>query len=248
MPTMHTGNTGPDFRRATTSPNAVGVARPPGPPYSNSVLTTQHPPARKSRQSLVFGAITALFALLLAAGIGLLILDGQNQQAQIQPTETTAGGAAGTGGSGPSGTATAALGVASRTDNCPAATVTGAGAACVAEPECWGGMTSIAGNVTARTVPCAKPHYWETFAIARLPDAVTTNDQETVAKDPTVARVCKMAILLKSRTVKAKAITADKWRVWVMPPSEARFASGVRTYRCIGNVLGPERTGTDFGV
>ncbi len=246
MPTLAGANAGPDPRWASTAPGAVGVARPPGAPYANSGLITQIPPARKSRQSVVFGVITALFALLLVAGIGMLILENKDQQGQTQPTGTSAAGAAGTGGSDPSGTATAALGVATRTDDCPAATVTGA--ACVAEPECWGGVNSRAGDVTARTVPCAKPHYWETFAIARLPDAVTTYDQETVSKDPTVARLCKKAILLKSRTGAAKAITADKWQVSVMPPSEARFVSGVRTYRCIGNIPGPERTSTDFGV
>lgn len=241
-----------DPRQAMTSPNAVAAAHPGSPAKVSVGLTTQFSRPRRSRQSVLFGVIATLFALLLVAGIALLIFEGQNTGLQTGLTGTATADPTGTADAKPTGTATgnrtgtADLGVPVRTANCAAATVIGANGACVAEPECWGGTVSIAGDVTARTIPCTQPHYWETFALARLPAAVTTSDEDTVAANPTVARLCRMAVLLRARSAAAKRITADKWRISVLPPSAATYAAGGRTYRCIGTVTGTERAGSYF--
>jgi hypothetical protein len=67
-----------------------------------------------------------------------------------------------------------------------------------------------------------------------------------LSKHPTVERVCALSVLLKSRYGTAKAVTADRWQVAVLPPSPEQFALGVRVYRCVGSVLGKESPGTYF--
>jgi serine/threonine protein kinase len=229
-------------------PGPVAVTRPAS-PYRPTTMTTQPPagppPVGRSRHSLVFGAVAVTFALLLAAGLAVLLSgngdSGSGASAAGQPS--TAAPASGPGASGGALDAdAAALGVAVRTTNCPATEVAGAGAVCVAKPECWAGVNSIAGDLSARPVPCTQAHYWETFAIARLPDAVTASDETTVMRDPIVRRVCAPAVLRGSRSAAAKTITG--WKVQVLPPNAAAFSSGVRVYRCLGS--SGERAGSAF--
>ncbi|MEZ0070691.1 protein kinase domain-containing protein [Planotetraspora sp. GP83] len=250
----------PDVRRAMTEPNALagpGHPAPPGrlaapaPPgglgNARSGPTTR--PAGGSRHSLGFAAVAAVFALLLTAGIVVIARgDGSPQSTpSAEPTGTAPGRTARTAAPGVT-SAAGRLGVPVRTDGCPAASVAGAGAACVAKPECWAGTVSTAGDVTARPLPCAGEHVWETFAIAPLPKDVTTSDEYTVSRHPAVAGLCTMAVLLKSRTGAARAVSADRWDVTVLPPSAARFAAGVRTYRCLGHVAGKDTVGSAFGA
>jgi hypothetical protein len=94
------------------------------------------------------------------------------------------------------------------------------------------------GAVTDRGLPCTRPHYWETFAIAILPADARTFDQPTLEKNPAVNAVCSVRVLLASRRGRALRIPLSAWRVDVLPPSEAAFYSGARTYRCVANVVG----------
>lgn len=57
----------------------------------------------------------------------------------------------------------------------------------------------ITGDVTAASLPCPGPHDWETFAIAILPTAVQTHDQNIVQAGASVRAVCSMPVLLTSR-------------------------------------------------
>jgi protein kinase-like protein len=145
-------------------------------------------------------------------------------------------GAARTQGSGTRGGTPNVFGVPTVTAGCPAASVRVAGARCPARPECWAGMVETSGAVTDRSLPCTRPHYWETFAIAILPADARTFDQPTLERNPTVSAVCSMRILLASRRGRALRIPVSAWRVDVLPPTEAAFDSGTRTYRCVANV------------
>jgi hypothetical protein len=86
-------------------------------------------------------------------------------------------------------------------------------------------------------VPCTRSHYWETFAIAILPADARTFEQPTLEKNPTVDAVCSMRVLLASRRGRALRIPVSAWRVDVLPPSQAAFYSGTRTYRCVANLI-----------
>jgi hypothetical protein len=162
----------------------------------------------------------------------------------------TSQGAAGTG---PSATASAAAstasvyGIATTSAGCPAAAVRGAVARCPAEPECFNGLVFVAGSGTASPLPCDKPHYYETFAIAILPAGVQTFDQPVVAADPTVRRVCSQAVMLASRQGRARLLPGPDWEIQVLPPSESAFDSGARAYRCVANEIGHQPSVPQFG-
>ncbi|MFI7639911.1 hypothetical protein [Nonomuraea sp. NPDC049400] len=132
------------------------------------------------------------------------------------------------------------------TENCPAAKVRGADAACVRESECWGGLVIIVGDTKARRLGCEERHSWETFAVAPIPSDADTYVQQDLAKHPTVKRVCSRAILLASRVGTARRFGSARWQADVMPPSQAQFEQGVRFYRCIGSLTGQEPRGSSF--
>ena len=131
-----------------------------------------------------------------------------------------------------------AFGITTVRAGCPAASVRLAEARCSASPECWAGLVEISGVVSAQALPCDQPHYWETFAIAIMPADARTFDQPTLAENPAVRAVCSLPVLLASRRVSARRIPADSWQIEVLPPTEAAFDSGTRTYRCVADVMG----------
>jgi len=134
------------------------------------------------------------------------------------------------------------------TTGCPAASVPGAGARCPRDPECWAGPVVVAGSASARRLPCTRPHVWQTFAIAMLPAGVRTFDYPTVAANPTVRAVCSMPVLLASRRGTALGVPAGSWQITVLPPDEAAFAAGARTYRCLAHQSGgAEPSTSQFG-
>jgi hypothetical protein len=222
----HPLSTGPGLLGEAGRPHTVPAGRPSG----------------GSRQATVFAAVAAVFALLLAAGIGVLIFDppGTPPPAAGRPPGPPPGQP---GGRPPN------YEVPVTSTGCPASAVQGVvGAACVVTPECWYGLTSVSGDATARPKPCDSPHSWETFAIAPMPLDLTTSDQDTVARHPAVAGLCTMALLLRSRSGAAAKLTPDRWEIAVLPPNNARFAAGSRVYRCVGHVTGKETKGSAFAV
>jgi hypothetical protein len=105
-----------------------------------------------------------------------------------------------------------------------------------------------AGSASARSLPCASPHIWQTFAIAILPAGVRTFDQDTVAANSTVRAVCSMRVLLASRRGAARQLPAGSWQITVLPPDEAAFDSGARAYRCLAaRSSGAESSTSQFG-
>ncbi|ETK37526.1 hypothetical protein MPTA5024_03430, partial [Microbispora sp. ATCC PTA-5024] len=233
-----------DLRRATTGPGVAATTQ--GRRLADGPTVR---PAGLSRQSLVFAAVAAVFALLLTAGVAIMIMERPGgtdvPTATTTPREDATRGATREGTQTP-GRAAAVLDVPATTRGCAAARVAGAGAACVVTPECWAGLVSISGDVTARPLPCTGKHAWETFAVAPLPAGLSSSDQDTVSRHPTVAGLCTISTLLSSRRGRAATVTADRWEVAVLPPSAARFAAGDRTYRCIGRVTGSDRSGAVF--
>ncbi|GAA4591407.1 hypothetical protein GCM10023194_50670 [Planotetraspora phitsanulokensis] len=232
--------TGPDADRPSADP------QPTGPDLLSEASRPHTVPSGLlsggSRQSTIFAAVAAVFALLLAAGVGVLLLDRP-------PPPPQAGGQPGPPPGQPGGPPPPNYEVPVTYDGCPASSVPGVmGAACVVKPECWHGLTSTAGDVTARAASCDGPHSWETYAIAPLPLELSTSDQETVARHPAVASLCTLDTLLKSRHGAAAKLTPDRWEVDVLPPSAARFAAGSRVFRCVGHVTGKETTGSAFAV
>ena len=139
-----------------------------------------------------------------------------------------------------------AFGVATVRIGCPAASLHLAAARCPAYPECFAGLVEISGVVSAAPLPCSEPHYWETFAIAIMPAGARTFDQPTLAENPTVKAVCSMRVLLASRRITAQRIPVSSWQIEVLPPTEAAFDSGTRTFRCVANVVGTQPATSQF--
>ncbi|MEU8382885.1 serine/threonine-protein kinase [Streptosporangium sp. NPDC048865] len=241
-PAVRGGPGGEPARSHLTSPGLKGLSSTQSP-----ATAPAHPGPSNIR---VFVAVAAAFAILLLAGVGLMYIETRDQSppaGQQQGTRSLQGG--GGGGEAPETGASAAGGVpevATVTAACPAATVEGAGAACVAEPECWGGLVVIAGDATAKRIGCEESHSWETFAIAPLPRDSLTYDQAALEKHPAVRKVCTARIMLASRYGDARGIGRSKWQSTVLPPSKEQFEGGARSYRCLGGVLGSEAPGTLF--
>ena len=139
-----------------------------------------------------------------------------------------------------------AFGIATVQAGCPAASVPSAHARCPASPECWAGLVEISGVVSAETLPCDQAHYWETFAIAIMPAGAQTVDEPTLAENPTVRAVCSLPVLLDSRRADARRIPASSWQIEVLPPTEAAYNSGARTYRCVADVTGSQASTSQF--
>ena len=63
-----------------------------------------------------------------------------------------------------------------------------------------------------------------------------------------VSAVCSMPVLLASRRGAARQIPQGSWEIAVLPPDEAAFTSGTRTYRCLAHQAGPTSPSTSqFG-
>ncbi|WP_344921175.1 serine/threonine-protein kinase [Streptosporangium oxazolinicum] len=229
-------------RSHLTSPGVKGLSGTQSPSVAPA-----HPASSNVR---VFVAVAAAFAILLLAGVGLMYVEGRDQAPPTGQRALQSGGSGETGGSAAPEADTSSAREVSEvptvTTACPATAVAGAGAACVAEAECWGGLVAIAGDTTAKRIGCEESHSWETYAIAPLPRDSLTYDLAALEMHPTVKKVCSAQIMLSSRYGDARGISRTRWRSTVLPPSKEQFQGGARTYRCLGGVLGSEDPGTLF--
>jgi serine/threonine protein kinase len=196
--------------------------------------------ARQRRPSLALAAVGG--GVAVAAVAALLVV----------PRLLAPGGGAGHGLAGAStpGTSLPAVGVfgvATTTEHCPAASVAGAGAACVKTPECWAGVNDFNGVVSAAPVPCGQPHTWQTFAIAMMPSDSATFDVNIVQANPTVQALCSAKVLLASRTGAALQVPQGEWSIQVMPPDETAYDTGVHTVRCLAGHGLDELKTSQFG-
>ncbi|WP_327587809.1 hypothetical protein OHA25_13060 [Nonomuraea sp. NBC_00507] len=109
-------------------------------------------------------SITAALSLVIVVGAGAIvytqIIQQPETQQQAEPDSTA------TAKKPTQEAAKVLTGLDTYTENCAAAKVSGAGAACVRESECWGGLMIISGDTKARRFGCEETHSWETFAVA----------------------------------------------------------------------------------
>jgi serine/threonine protein kinase len=210
-------------------PQAPGPSQPPA-------------PRRAALAAAVGGAITAVAIAAVLIGLRLLAPSGP-AHAGAANTGSTRTGSTRTGPGGAIG----AFGIATTISHCPAAHVAGAGARCPASPECWAGLDENEGVVTENALPCNGTHTWQTFAIGIMPSDVSSFNANIVQANPTVRAVCSYRIMLRSRVGRARLIPRSRWMIQVVPPDEAAYDSGVRTYRCLASLgLDGSRT-SQFG-
>ena len=70
------------------------------------------------------------------------------------------------------------------------------GVYCPAVPMCWGGLVIISGEAhVPRRIDCAKPHYWETFAVGHLPPDAVRAPQDELMDRADIAGVCAESVL-----------------------------------------------------
>jgi hypothetical protein len=81
-----------------------------------------------------------------------------------------------------------------------------------------------------------------------MPSSVASFDVNTVQANPTVSAVCSYAVLLSSRLGSATKIPRSQWNIQVVPPDEAAFDTGVRTYRCLASLGYGESQASQFGA
>jgi len=73
-----------------------------------------------------------------------------------------------------------------------------------------------------------------------------TFDWSALQANPTVSKLCSKAVLLRSRQTRARRLPASVWEAEVLPPSEAAFDTGTRTYRCVGGEYGSQLSASQF--
>ena len=225
----------------------------PGPSAGHAV---GHPsPARRRPTARLIGLAAVLVVIAAAVVIAVRLFPHHAATAAASGTtspesqNTSQGTGQGTGqntGQGTGPASVGAFGIATVQAGCPAAAVRQAEARCPASPECWAGLVEISGVVSAETLPCDQAHYWETFAIAIMPAGARTFDQPTLAENPTVRAVCSLRVLLASRRAAARRIPVSYWQIEVLPPTEAAYDSGTRTYRCVADVTGAQPNTSEF--
>jgi hypothetical protein len=240
-PSRHTGEPPSRHARGAHSRHSGQATAPPAYP-AGSQGDTRPPASRGASKALI--SIVAALALVVAGGVGVMVYTYVTRTPDTrQATPGASGSPGGTSSSPvakPSREAKVFAGLDTYTEGCAAAKVRGAGAACVRDAECWGGLVIIAGDTKARRSGCEETHSWETFAVGPIPSDADTYVQQDLAKHPTVKKVCSRAALLASRVGAARSIGAARWTADVMPPSQAQYDDGVRFYRCVGTLTGQE--------
>jgi serine/threonine protein kinase len=187
--------------------------------------------------------------LVLVGAAGLIVGDRLLAPAGTPARTGATGSASGAAGTtGATGNTIDTFGVATTTTNCPAASVAGAGARCTASPECWDGLDENEGVITASSLPCTGQHTWQTFAIGIMPTSASSFNVNIVQANPTVSAVCSYPVLLSSLVGKARLIPRSQWSIQVVPPDEATFDSGIRTYRCLAALGYGESRTSQFGA
>jgi len=203
-----------------------------GPPAAPGYAPPTAPPRKGNKVALWLGA--ALAAVLVLAGVWYFALrdtdgTGGNRLAgdTINPTTTTS----------PTKSPTDVYGVRTVTENCPAAQIKDAQAACVEKAECWSGMVVINGEIESiRRLPCDQGHAYETYAIALVPGDVADPYTDVLAAHPIVRKVCSMDTLLASRYGDALQYGAERWQSEILPPSSDDKSTELGVYRCVATI------------
>ena len=245
----------PDRGPAYTAPPRPPTEPPTGPPPARSrSLAGTTPPGhggnlvtqrRRWHRAALAAAVGGGLVLVGAAGliVGDRLLAPPGTPAR---TGATGNATATTSATSTPGNAIDTFGIATTTAHCPAAAV--AGARCAASPECWDGLVEEEGIITTPSpLPCTGQHTWQTFAIGIMPSSAASFNVNIVQANPTVGAVCSYAVLLSSRVGNARKIPQGQWSIQVVPPDEAAFDTGVRTYRCLASLGYGESQTSQFG-
>jgi serine/threonine protein kinase len=195
---------------------------------------------RRWRRAALAAAVGG--GLVLVGAAGLIV--GDRLLAPAGPPARTGATGNATGATGATANATGAtgnaidtFGIATTTTHCPAAAVADSAARCPASPECWEGLVEDNGIITTPSpLPCTGQHTWQTFAIGIMPSSAASFNVNIVQANPAVGAVCSYAVLLSSRIGDARKIPQSQWSIQVVPPDEAAFDTGVRTYRCLASL------------
>jgi hypothetical protein len=113
---------------------------------------------------------------------------------------------------------------------------------CPPRPQCWGGLVYRSGVVSVpRSIDCARPHYWETFAVAPLdPAAAALLQEELMARRPEVAAVCSAEVLAD------RSVDADATRGWKREPLPVPTGPGAWLLYCLSGPESGESSGPRF--
>ncbi len=102
---------------------------------------------------------------------------------------------------------------------------------------CWGGITNITGQITARSANCDTAHNWETYASGLLAADIATPYEEDVLADPTVAATCGKEALQAYLGDDPRYRNAT-FRTEVIPPDQIAFTRGARGFSCVASLHG----------
>jgi Protein kinase domain len=236
---------GRDMSAPWSVPSLAGTTAPG---HGANAVTQRRRWRRAALAAAVGGGLVLVGAAGLIVGDRLLAPAGTPARTGATGNATGATTATGTtGATGATGNAIDTFDVATTNAQCPAASVAGAGARCTASPECWNGLLEEEGVVTASPLPCTGQHTWQTFAIGIMPSSAASFNVNTVQANSTVGAVCSYAVLLSSRAGAARKIPQSQWTIQVVPPDEAAFDTGVRTYRCLASLGYGESQTSQFG-
>ncbi len=217
----------------TTATPTVADAQPSTPP---ALGQSAAPEVRDSvpdgssnrRATLLIAAVLAVVLVLAGVWYFAIADDGQGGVRAEDPADS--------------------YGIATVTEDCPAAAIEGAQARCAERAECWSGMVVIQGEVSSiRELACEEGHVFETFAIALVPPDVADPYRDVLEAHATVMRVCSTETLLATRFGESLEYGAERWDVSVLPPTPADREAELSVYRCVGTITDVEGiTGSVF--
>jgi hypothetical protein len=228
------GFTGPPTGPRAGAPNPFGSTTAPATGRRSGLNTP-----------LLIAAIVVAVSIVTAGGLISYSIAGGSGKGDGS-TSAAASGTAGSSNSSDTQAKDRYAGAEITSQNCPAAGVRGADARCTKTAECWSGIVSINGNVSINRSDCVIGHAYETFAIAPLPADGQTWNEHTLEEHPIVRQVCSRDVMARSRYGGALKYPPSKWSIEVIPPSEAQFDAGLRTFRCVASVTGKQVTGSVF--
>jgi eukaryotic-like serine/threonine-protein kinase len=113
---------------------------------------------------------------------------------------------------------------------------------CPVEPMCWAGLTLTGGVAQeVRSLDCAAPHAWETFAGGHLSADLARARQETLIARPEIASACSESVLAD------RSVDPDRTQGWQREPWPMRVDADTWAFHCLAAPPeGGERTGSEF--
>ncbi|MFJ1812388.1 MULTISPECIES: serine/threonine-protein kinase [unclassified Streptomyces] len=226
-----------------------GAPPPPSVPDAGRTTSVSGPGGDGGRKGSRRPRLVAvLAAVAVSVGVSVTVVTYQGGR-QDRGDEGPGPGASASSGATAENKDASGAGVATTTENCPAAGVDGVGGRCVATPECWSGITDISGIITVSRADCQTRHVWETFAIAPLPEDGMTNNARDLVRHPDVKALCSQRVMADSMVPGGREV-ADEWNVDVLPPTAGEWDKGLRVFRCVAAAVTQdgEKTGSQFAV